>query len=560
MAIREYGESILRRQSAKRDERESQERKRERRASKNEMKKVAAVWLGQQAWGAANSAIERKTEDLIKNSKAYDTKVQLGQAETYVNEYNAFKDSAKTKGTSIEDEILRDTATKQVAQYGATHPNSVIGAKDGALGNTSAMISYFMKQDDIIQLAADRTSFYTDVGAFSTDFLKGKSETPLQGLINKRTPKNALSYLARSVTGRIPSAEVFNAEIDELIQVQAANGILTRKSEAIKNAVFEGALTPDEARIFMPELEDIQKDPGYDKAIRLLDTTTLMDSQTGLHFEGGKVYRKQLSQKEDFRGNIVSTGFEFVEIEDIDLTEPLTTDDIVKMSGEVSDLHEHASKILNAQGFNDYSKATAALLRTFDGKVGTAYLLAASGLLHSQKFTDPKNYKLDVSPEKLKQMYFLQEEIIKATSLNLVNLSGRKNNIELQIKRWQRENLTLSVDDLQTHRVDLFDNLVDAELNLNAALNQRRKQLEEVRASYFETTTVTPKTSVDLNSTAWTNSENWAVEKDEDGTRRLYNRDNNEYIYFIRGTNQVQDENGVIRVFTPKQKLGVPAT
>tara|TARA_R110002153_G_scaffold74677_3_gene193835 strand:+ start:330 stop:1985 length:1656 start_codon:yes stop_codon:yes gene_type:complete len=551
MAIREFGGSLLADVRARKDQQGSDQRKRNRRAERDQLKNAAGVWLGKQALGLVQGSLERKSDAFFKNSTAYDTKVKLGQAETYINEYDAFKDLSKKNDTSFGDEVLKDTAAKQVIQYGLANANAV------TTKNTPALTAYFMRQEDVKKLAADRASFFTDVGAFKTDFVKGKNQTPVQSLINKRKPKNVLSYLARSLTGKLSSAEAFNAEIDELIQVKAANGILTRKEEAMKDAVINGAVTPDEARVFMPELEEIQKDSKYNKSIRLLDTTTIMGSQTGIHFEGGKVWRKELSQVKDYRNNIVSTGFEFKEIKDIDLTKPLTPDDIVKMSGEVSDLSEHASKILNAQGFNDYSKEAAALLRTFDGKIGTEYLLAASSLLNSQKFTDPKNYKLDVSPEKLKQLYFLEEEIIKATSSNLVNLTGRKNTTELLIKKWKRENPTLS---LENDRKDLVKQLEDDQLNLNAVVTQRREQIEQVRASYFETTTVTPKTSVDLTSTEWATSKNWAVEEDEDGTRRLINRDNDEFIYFIRGTNKVQDVNGLIRNFTAKEELGVPTT
>ena len=538
MAIREFGGSLLADVRARKDQQGSDQRKRNRRAERDQLKNAAGVWLGKQALGLVQGSLERKSDAFFKNSTVYDTKVKLGQAETYINEYDAFNDLSKKNDTSFGDEVLKDTAAKQVIQYGLANANAV------TTENTPALTAYFMRQEDVKKLAADRASFFTDVGAFKTDFVKGKTQTPVQSLINKRKPKNVLSYLARSLTGKLSSAEAFNAEIDELIQVKAANGILTRKEEAMKDAVINGAVTPDEARVFMPELEDIQKDPEYNKSIRLLDITTLMDSQTGIHFEGGKVWSKQLSEVTDYRGNTVSTGFEFKEIKDIDLTKPLTTDDIVKMSGEVSDLSEHASKILNAQGFNDYSKAAAALLRTFDGKIGTEYLLAASSLLNSQKFTNPKNYKLDVSPEKLKQLYFLEEEIIKATSSNLVNLTGRKNTTELLIKKWKRENPTLS---LENDRKDLVKQLEDDQLNLNSVVTQRRKQIEQVRASYFETTTVTPKTSVDLKSASWTKAfkdNDIAIEEDEDGTKRLYNTTNGEFVYFQRGTNNVVDDEG----------------
>ena len=538
MAIREFGGSLLADVRARKDQQGSDQRKRNRRAERDQLKNAAGVWLGKQALCLVQGSLERKSDAFFKNSTVYDTKVKLGQAETYINEYDAFNDLSKKNDTSFGDEVLKDTAAKQVIQYGLANANAV------TTENTPALTAYFMRQEDVKKLAADRASFFTDVGAFKTDFVKGKTQTPVQSLINKRKPKNVLSYLARSLTGKLSSAEAFNAEIDELIQVKAANGILTRKEEAMKDAVINGAVTPDEARVFMPELEEIQKDSKYNKSIRLLDTTTIMGSQTGIHFEGGKVWRKELSQVKDYRNNIVSTGFEFKEIKDIDLTKPLTTDDIVKMSGEVSDLSEHASKILNAQGFNDYSKAAAALLRTFDGKIGTEYLLAASSLLNSQKFTNPKNYKLDVSPEKLKQLYFLEEEIIKATSSNLVNLTGRKNTTELLIKKWKRENPTLS---LENDRKDLVKQLEDDQLNLNSVVTQRRKQIEQVRASYFETTTVTPKTSVDLKSASWTKAfkdNDIAIEEDEDGTKRLYNTTNGEFVYFQRGTNNVVDDEG----------------
>lgn len=551
MAIREYGESLLLRQSLKRDQRERKERRDARRASRDELAVKAVSWLGKEALGMARTAIEGKTNAYINNSNAYDTKVKLGQAETLVNEYNAFKTAALENNTTFEDQVLRDTAEQAVTAYGLKFSGSVVEK------NTPAMTSYFMKKQDVKDLAAERTAFYKDVGKFSVDFLKGKTQTPLQGLIDKRKPKSVLGYAARALTGRLPNTEAFNAEIDELIQVQAANGILTRKSEAVKNAVLEGALTSDEAKIFMPELEQIQKDEGYNKAVRLLDTTTLMDSQTGIEFKGNKVYRRELSQRKDFRNNIVSTGFEFVEVQDIDLTKPLTTDDIVKMSGEIADLSEHASKILNAQGFNDYSKEAAALLRTFDGKIGTEYLLAVSSLLYSQKFTDPKNFKKDISAEQLKQMYFLEEEIIKATSENMILYSGRLFTTNRQIDKWKALNPNL---DLKTERPDLFRQQEENTANLNAVMDQRKKEMDKVRKSYFETTIVTPKTSVDLTSTEWATTKNWAVEEDTDGTRRLINRDNNEFIYFLRGTNQVQDENGVIRNFTAEEQLGIPTT
>ena len=538
MAIREFGKSLLADVRARNDRQSRDQRKRNKKANRNELKTAAAVWLGKEALGAVESALDRKTTGYINNSNAYDTKVKLGQAETIVNEYNNFKTAASDNNTTFENQVLKDTAEQAVTAYGLKFSGSVVDK------NTPAMTSYFMEKQDVKDLAAERTDFYKDVGKFSVDFLKGKQQTPLQSLINKRQNKSVLGYAARAITGRLPSTESINAEIDELIQVQAANGILTRKSEAVKNAVLEGALTPDEAKIFMPELEQIQKDSKYNKAVRLLDTTTIMDNQTGLEFRENKVYRKELSQRKDFRGNIISTGFEFVEIEDIDLTKPLTIDDIVKMSGEVSDLSKHASDILNAQGFNDYSKAAAALLKTFGGKIGTEYLLAASSLLNSQKFTDPKNYKADVSPEKLKQMYFLEKEIIEATSLNLITLTGKKNNTQLKIQKWERENPKLNYKD---ERTDLVKELENDNLNLTAAVNQRREQVEEVRATYLETTTVTPKTSVDLKSASWTKAfkdNDIAIEEDEDGTRRLYNTTNGEFVYFQRGTNNVVDGEG----------------
>ena len=551
MAIKEFGYSLLKDVRARKDQQVSDQRKEDRREEKRQLFGEAAKFGLNQIGGVIKNSMEKGTADFLGKSNLYDVKNIMGKAENSILEYNGFKKAAEENGTSFENQVLRDTATRSATELELTRSNSVLPK------NQEAIISYFMRQEDVIELAKERTGFFTEVGTLSQDYLKGKNTTPLQTIVDKQTPTNVFTYALRKIAGKQPEQVVFNAEIEALMQVQAANKIVSLKTEAIKNAVFEGALTPDEARIFMPELEQIQKDPEYNKAVRLLDTTELMDTQTGIHFEGNKVFRKELSRIKDFRGNTISTGFQFVEIKDIDLTKPLTTDDLVKMSGEISDMSEHASKVLNAQGFNDYSKAAAALLRTFDGKIGTEYLLAATSLFYSQKFTDPKNYKADVSPEKLKQMYFLEEEIIKATSQNLITLTGRKNNTELLIEKWKRENPTLNYEN---DRADLATELKNNNLNLNAAINQRRKQLEKVRASYLETTTVTPKTSVDLTSTEWATSENWAVEEDDDGTRRLYNTDNNEFIYFLRGTNKVQDSNGVIRTFTAKEKLGVPTT
>ena len=538
MAIREFGESLLADVRARKDQQVSDQRKEDKREEKRQLFGEVAKFGINQIGGVIKNSMEKGTADFLGKSNLYDVKNTMGKAENSILEYNGFKKAAEENGTSFENQVLRDTATRSATEFGLTRPNSVLPK------NQEAIVSYFMKQEDVIELAKERTGFFTEVGTLSQDYLKGKNTTPLQTIVDKQTPTNVLTYALRKIAGKQPEQVVFNAEIEALMQVQAANKIVSLKTEAIKNAVFEGALTPDEARIFMPELEQIQKDPEYNKAVRLLDTTTLMDTQTGIHFEGNKVYRKELSQRTDFRGNIISTGFEFVEIENIDLTKPLTPDDLVKMTGEISDMSEHASKVLNAQGFNDYSKAAAALLRTFDGEIGTEYLLAATSLFYSQKFTDPKNYKADVSPEKLKQMYLLEEEIIKATSQNLINLTGRRNNTQLLIEKWKRENPNLNYKD---ERTDLVKESENNDLNLNAAVNQRRKQLEDVRATYLETTTVTPKTSVDLKSASWTKAfkdNDIAIEEDEDGTRRLYNTTNGEFVYFQRGTNNVVDDEG----------------
>ena len=177
MAIRDYGESLLSNVRARKDQQGSDQRKRNRRAERDQLKNAAGVWLGKQALGLVQGSLERKSDAFFKNSTAYDTKVKLGQAETYINEYDAFKDLSKKNDTSFGDEVLKDTAAKQVIQYGLVNANAV------TTENTPALTAYFMKQEDVKKLAADRASFFTDVGAFKTDFVKGKTQTPVQSLI-----------------------------------------------------------------------------------------------------------------------------------------------------------------------------------------------------------------------------------------------------------------------------------------------------------------------------------------------------------------------------------------
>ena len=251
MAIREYGESLLRRQSAKRDERESQERKRERRARKDELKLGAAVWLGKEALGMAKTAIGRKTNNFLANSNLYDNKILVDKGIKETEKYVNYINEAKDKNISLPSYFLNQTADKALAVHQSGNPFDV------KKGTESAWKAAFMTRQSAIDYAQEQADYALKVQKLGQEVAGGRSSASLDSLARQSRPSTVLGSVFNMLRGKeITNVETFNTQMNLTKQVVASKSILESQAELASSFSDKGNLFL--AQLAAPEI-DAQK-------------------------------------------------------------------------------------------------------------------------------------------------------------------------------------------------------------------------------------------------------------------------------------------------------------
>tara|TARA_R110002050_G_scaffold15519_6_gene47641 strand:- start:5901 stop:7523 length:1623 start_codon:yes stop_codon:yes gene_type:complete len=231
MAIREYGESLLRRQSLKRDQRERKERRDARRASRDELAVKAVSWLGNEALGMARNSIERKTNDYINSTGAFDTKIKLNKAGDILK--TAVDHQTNYTGSDLTDQeyFIRLTADEIIKR------TKVEDANYFKPGTEEEATSILMKRPGVIAFAKQRAEDNKYIINQGNLYTKGKQALSVDNMIKREMgTNNFLSYGWKKLTGTLPSdPEIINEKLNKLTQVVAADSILAREIKRVQN-------------------------------------------------------------------------------------------------------------------------------------------------------------------------------------------------------------------------------------------------------------------------------------------------------------------------------------
>jgi hypothetical protein len=235
MAIREYGESLLRRQSAKRDERESQERKRQRRARKDELKLGAAVWLGKEALGMAKTAINRKTDNFLANSNLYDNTLREKRAVKTFDEQMAIIENAKSQQVDLPTYFNIQNSNKALVNQKLINPNSV------AEGTEEEWKATWMEREAALEFAKEQAAFALNTQKNGRSIAAGNKGITLAEMGAQQRPTTVLGSLFNKVRGKeITSVETFNKRMALTKQVTATDSILDQQIELAQSFADKG--------------------------------------------------------------------------------------------------------------------------------------------------------------------------------------------------------------------------------------------------------------------------------------------------------------------------------
>ena len=259
MAIREYGESLLKRQSAKRDERESQERKRERRARKDELKMGAAVWLGKEALGMAKTAIGQKTNNFLANSDLYNNTLRETRAVDIFDQQTTWIENAKDQKIELPTYFNIENAKKALINQRLIKPNSV------PEGTEEEWRATWMEREQAIAFSKEQADFALNTQKNGRLIAAGNKGITLAEMGAQQRPTTVLGSLFNIMRGKdITSVETFNKRMALAKQVAATDSILEQEislaqSFAAKGNQFLAHLTaPEVSSLLANEQERIK--------------------------------------------------------------------------------------------------------------------------------------------------------------------------------------------------------------------------------------------------------------------------------------------------------------
>ena len=237
MAIREFGESLLADVRARKDQQASDERKRDRKAERSQLKGAALGFIAKEGFGLIKNNMERKTQDFLANSNLYSNKVKQNTALLTANEQITHINAAKKAGLTLPGYFLREDAKQALLYKQVNSPNAV------ADGTEEEWKATFMKRQGVIDYAQEQADFATATQRNGQDIVAGRKGMTLEILGSRQRPTTLTASLFDRLRGKeITNIETFNTKMELTKQVVAANSILDQQVALAESFAARGNL------------------------------------------------------------------------------------------------------------------------------------------------------------------------------------------------------------------------------------------------------------------------------------------------------------------------------
>ena len=260
MAIREFGESLLADVRARKDQQASDERKRERKAERSQLKGAVLGFIAKEGFGILKNNMERKTQDFLANSNLWANKLKQNDALKIVDKQMTYINAAKEASLTLPGYFLRENAKQALLFQQVNNPNSI------PEGTEEEWQATFMQRQGAIDYSQEQANFANATKVSGDEIVAGRTGMTLEKLGSRQRPATLTASLFDRLRGReITNIETFNTKMELTKQVVAANSILDQQialaeSFAARGNLFLAKLTaPEVSGLLAGEQERIKE-------------------------------------------------------------------------------------------------------------------------------------------------------------------------------------------------------------------------------------------------------------------------------------------------------------
>jgi len=297
MAIREFGESLLADVRARKDQQSSDERKRDRKAERSQLKGAALGFIAKEGFGLIKNNMERKTQDFLANSNLYSNKVKQNTALLTANEQITHINAAKKAGLTLPGYFLKEDAKQALLYEQVNSPNTV------ADGTEEEWKATFMKRQGVIDYAQEQADFATSTQRNGQDIVAGRRGMTLEKLGSRQRPTTLTASLFDRLRGKeITNIETFNTKMELTKQVVAANSILDQQVALAESFAARGNLFL--ADMAAPDIKILQENEGKEIARLVKSKNKITNLVPRLEKSGDDIVEITGQSFEDGAGNI----------------------------------------------------------------------------------------------------------------------------------------------------------------------------------------------------------------------------------------------------------------
>jgi hypothetical protein len=180
--------------------------------------------------GALTSARDNANIDFLQKSKLYDNQILMDNTTLLVSKRIADAAAAKEAGKSLTEHYAYDKALDEFAKAKVARPAQYKSGTD------SHWIAGFMELESVQKDARNQAAFAQTVIDKSKDFISGKASGNTLAHLAKLQKRSTGRVAWDNVTGKVTTADAFNASMAGLKQVKIANELYNLSPERIKRA------------------------------------------------------------------------------------------------------------------------------------------------------------------------------------------------------------------------------------------------------------------------------------------------------------------------------------
>ena len=255
MAIKEFGYSLLKDVRAHKEQQASDERKRDRKAERSQLKGATLGFIAKEGFGIFKNNMEQKTQDFFARSNLYDNKVIVDKGIKEAEEMLTHINLAKKQGITLPSYFRNLDGTAALAQYKIKNPLKVKNNEDAAYK------AILMERPQAIEYANEQAAYALRVQDLGEAAVKGRGTMSLTEIGKQVRPSSLTQSFVNKVLRRdISSVEAFNKKMELVDQVVASNSILAEKVALAKSFANKGNLFL--AGLAQPDLDSLFENEG----------------------------------------------------------------------------------------------------------------------------------------------------------------------------------------------------------------------------------------------------------------------------------------------------------